>query len=111
VNAFRSKPKAERAAINNVAKAEIAAIGASGGKKAKKILRIVEEQSANNNKSRKRGARARSRSNNRIAQPLPRGRSRSRKPISNNQSPWSSGGASGSMMNLPRSNSRSRPVR
>jgi len=92
VNAFRSKPKAERAAINNVAKAEIAALGASGGKKAKKVLRIVEEQSKVNNAN-----RSRSRSRSRVAvtraqsAPPARGRGRSRTPrrMANNQSPWS----------------------
>jgi len=94
VQAFRSKPKAEREAINNVAKAEIKAIGASGSKKAKKVLRIVEQQAAVNNKSRgrSRSAAPRSRSRNRVAQPLPRGRARGRPKINAvNQSPWMSG--------------------
>jgi hypothetical protein len=91
VQAFRSKPKAERAAINNVAKAEIAAIGASGGKKAKKVLRIVEEQSKVNNANRQR-SRSRSRAVVRASSVPPvRGRGRSRTPRSriDNQSPWS----------------------
>ncbi len=82
VQAFRSKPKAERAAINNVAKAEIKKIGASGDKKAKKILRIVEQQSAVNN-------RVRSSSRRRARSAPPRGRARTRSADARNtQSPW-----------------------
>jgi len=95
--AFRSKPAAERAAINNVAKAEIRNIGASGGKKAAKILRIVESQSGVNNRSRSKG-----RSKSRGPAPRARGRSRVRQPAKRrgdgartSQSPWT-------MANLPR---------
>jgi len=94
VQSFRSKPAAERAAINNVAKAEIKRIGASGEKKAKKVLRIVEEQSKVNNAAAR--GRSRSRSKARVVQPRAmsappagrRGRSRTRR-AGNNQSPWS----------------------
>jgi len=87
VQSFRSKPKAERAAINNVAKAEIKRLGASGGAKAKKVLKIVEEQNAVNSRARSKsrgpGPRARS------APPRERGRSRTRTADArNNQSPW-----------------------